>query len=90
MAAAASAEMEREIQQLEARLQWLRDCQADLMACTALECKERKAAVKADSPSDVVRANQHISVLHLQYVTASKQRDQVRDRLAALKQQAQQ
>ena len=88
--AAASAEMEREIQQLEARLQWLRDCQADLMACTAHECKERKAAVKADSPSDVVRANQHISVLHSQYLAAYVQRGRVSNQLADLRQQAQQ
>ena len=89
MAAASAAEIKREIQQLEARLQRLHVFLAEVVASTANECKERKAAAKDNDPSAVVRCNQHISVLHLQYVTASKQRDQVRDRLAVLRQQAQ-
>ena len=87
--AAASAEIEREIQQLEARLQRLRVFLADVMACTAHECKERKEAVNGDEPSAVVRHNQNISVMHWQYVTASSQRDEVSNQLAVLRQQTQ-
>ena len=90
MAAASAAEIKREIQQLEARLQRLHVFLAEVVASTANECKERKAAAKDNDPSAVVRCNQHISVLHSQYLAAYVQRGRVSNQLADLRQQAQQ
>ena len=88
--AAAAAEIEREIQQLTTRLQRLRTFLAEVILCRAAARKSRKKAAKRGDPRAVVRANQHYSVLQHQYVTMSARRDEVRDRLAALKQQARQ
>ena len=88
-AAAAAAEIEREIQQLTTRLQRLRYLLADVMACIAEARKTRRKAANREDPSAVVRSNQHISLLERQYVKLFERRDEVRDRLAGLKNQAQ-
>ena len=89
MAAAASAEIEREIQQLTTRLQRLRNLLADVLACIAEARRTRRKAANREDPSAVVRSNQHISLLERQYVKLFVRRDEVRDRLAVLKNQEQ-
>ena len=89
MAAAASAEIEREIQQLTTRLQRLRYLLADVMACIAEARKTRRKAANREDPSAVVRSNQHISLLERQYVKLFSRRDRVSEQLAVLKRQAQ-
>ena len=90
MAAAASAEIEREIQQLTTRLQRLRNLLADVLACIAEARRTRRKAANREDPSAVVRSNQHISLLERQYVTLFSRRDRVSEQLAVLKRQARQ
>ena len=90
MAAASSAEIEREIQQLKARLQGLRHQMAEVMERLTQHGRQRKKAVRGGRPSDVVRRNQHIRVLQRLYVTLCLQRNQVSDQLVVLKKHAQQ
>ena len=89
MAAAASAEIEREIQQLTTRLQRLRNLLADVLACIAEARRTRRKAANREDPSAVVRSNQHLRVLQRQYATASLQRHRLSYRMNALRQQAQ-
>ena len=89
MAAASSAEIKREIQQLKARLQGLRHQMAEVMERLTQHGKQRKKAVKGGRPSDVVCRNQHIRVLQRLYVTLCLQRNEVSDQLAVLKKHAQ-
>ena len=90
MAAASSAEIKREIQQLKARLQGLRHQMAEVMERLTQHGRQRKKAVRGGRPSDVVRRNQHIRVLQRLYVTLCLQRNQVSDQLVVLKKHAQQ
>ena len=89
MATASAAEIGREIQQLEARLQRLRKQLVDVMVCLHVTRKRRKDAAKRDQPRDVLRRNQRICVLQRLQVKANLLRQQLSDQLAVLKQQAQ-
>ena len=88
-AAASSADIEQEIQRLEARLQRMRKQLVDVMVCLHVTRKRRKDAAKRDQPRDVLRRNQRICVLQRLQVKANLLRQQLSDQLAVLKQQAQ-